>query len=77
MRSLHEAGAAVDTYSPVEELFNRRRRTVGLIGGPLVLLVLLAAPIPIALPAHHLAGILLMMVILWITSWWLCPAWAC
>ncbi len=38
MRSLHEAGEAVETYSPAEELFNRRRRTVGLVGGPLALL---------------------------------------
>ena len=41
MRSLHEAGEAVETYSPAEELFNRRRADVGLIGGPLALLVLL------------------------------------
>jgi solute carrier family 13 (sodium-dependent dicarboxylate transporter), member 2/3/5 len=68
MRSLHEAGEAVETYSPAEELFNRRRRTVGMIGGPLALLVLLAAPIPITAPAHRLAAILLMMVILWITE---------
>ena len=68
MRSLHEAGEAVETYSPAEELFNRRRRTIGLIGGPLALLVLLAAPLPIAPGAHRLAAILLMMVILWITE---------
>ena len=68
MRSLHEAGEAVETYSPAEELFNRRRGNVGLIGGPLALLVLLAAPIPIAAPAHRLAAILLMMVIYWITE---------
>ncbi len=68
MRSLHEAGEAVETYSPAEELFNRRRRNVGLIAGPLALLVLLAAPIPVSLAAHRLAAILLMMVILWITE---------
>ena len=68
MRSLHEAGEAVESYSPAEELFNRRRRTVGMIGGPIALLILLAAPIPIAAPAHRLAAILLMMVILWITE---------
>ena len=68
MRSLHEAGEAVETYSPAEELFNRRRRTLGLIGGPLALLVLIALPIPISPAAHRLAGILLMMVILWITE---------
>ena len=42
MRSLHEAGGAVEVYSPAEELFNRRRRTVGLLLGPLVLIALLA-----------------------------------
>jgi len=68
MRSLHEAGEAGETYSPAEELFNRRRRTVGMIGGPLVLVALLLLPIPIPAPAHRLAAILLMMVILWITE---------
>ena len=68
MRSLHEAGEAVETYSPAEELFNRRRRNVGLVAGPIVLIALLAAPLPIAAPAHRLAAILLMMVILWITE---------
>jgi len=68
MRSLHEAGEAGETYSPAEELFNRRRRGVGLIGGPLVLIALLLLPIPIPAPAHRLAAILVMMVILWVTE---------
>jgi sodium-dependent dicarboxylate transporter 2/3/5 len=68
MRSLHEAGGAVEVYSPAEERFNRRRRTAGLFGGPLILLVMLAAPLPIPGPAHRLAAILLMMVVLWITE---------
>jgi len=68
MRSLHEAGGEVEVYSPAEERFNRRRRTVGLIGGPFVLLALLAAPLPIPAPAHRLGAILLMMVVLWITE---------
>jgi sodium-dependent dicarboxylate transporter 2/3/5 len=68
MRSLHEAGGAGETYSPAEELFNRRRRGVGLIAGPLVLIALLLLPIPIPSPAHRLAAILLMMVILWVTE---------
>jgi solute carrier family 13 (sodium-dependent dicarboxylate transporter), member 2/3/5 len=68
MRSLHQAGEAVETYSPAEERFNRRRRNVGLVAGPIVLIALLAAPLPIAAPAHRLAAILLMMVILWITE---------
>ena len=68
MRSLHEAGEAVETYSPAEEQFNRRRRSVGMIGGPLVLIALLLLPIPIPAAAHRLAAILLMMVILWVTE---------
>ncbi len=68
MRSLHEAGSAGEAYSPAEELFNRRRRTAGLIAGPLVLLVLLAAPLPIPAPAHKLAAVLAMMVVLWTTE---------
>ena len=67
-RSLHEAGGIGAAYSPAEELFNRRRRTVGLIGGPLVLVALLLAPLPVAAPAHKLGAILAMMVVLWITE---------
>jgi sodium-dependent dicarboxylate transporter 2/3/5 len=68
MRSLHEAGEAVETYSPAEERFNRRRRTIGLVGGPVALLILLALPMSIGAGPHRLAAILLMMVILWITE---------
>ena len=68
MRSLHEAGGSVEVYSPAEELFNRRRRTAGLIGGPALLLLFLVLPLPVPAPAHRLAGILTMMVILWITE---------
>ena len=57
----------MEVYSPAEELFNRRRRTAGLFLGPLVLIALILAPIPIPAPAHNLAGILAMMVVLWIT----------
>jgi sodium-dependent dicarboxylate transporter 2/3/5 len=68
MRSLHEPGRAVEAYSPAEELFNRRRRTVGFVAGPLVLVVLLLAPLPLPPPAHRLAAILAMMVVLWVTE---------
>jgi solute carrier family 13 (sodium-dependent dicarboxylate transporter), member 2/3/5 len=68
MRSLHEAGGSVETYSPAEELFNRRRRTVGLVAGPLSFVVLLAAPLPLTPGAHRLAAILAMMVVLWVTE---------
>ena len=68
MRSLHEAGGAVEVYSPSEELFNRRRRSVGLVGGPLILMALLAAPLPLSPAAQRLAAILAMMVVLWVTE---------
>ena len=42
MRRLHEAGGAVEAYSPAEERFNRRRRTAGLIAAPAILLALAA-----------------------------------
>jgi len=67
-RSLHEAVEASEAYSPAEELFNRRRRTGGLIGGPLLLVVMMLAPLPLAPAAHRLAAILTMMVVLWVTE---------
>ena len=69
MRKLHEAVGSIETYSPAEELFNRRRRTVGLFLAPVVLLgaagrAAAASPAP----AHRLAAILALMVVLWITE---------
>jgi sodium-dependent dicarboxylate transporter 2/3/5 len=68
MRSLHEAVGAGEAYSPAEELFNRQRRTFGLVAAPVILLVLLAAPLPLAAPAHRLAAVMAMMVVLWVTE---------
>ena len=68
MRTHHGAVSAVETYSPAEEQFNSRRKTVGLFLGPLVMLVLLLAPLPLPSPAHRLAAILAMMVVLWVTE---------
>jgi sodium-dependent dicarboxylate transporter 2/3/5 len=68
MRTHSGAVDAVETYSPAEEQFNTRRRTVGLFLGPLVLVALLVAPLPLPAPAHRLAGILAMMVIFWVTE---------
>ncbi len=67
-RRAHEATSAVEVYSPAEELFNRRRRTAGLIAGPVALLLLLVLPLPLAPAAHKLAAVMAMMVILWITE---------
>jgi solute carrier family 13 (sodium-dependent dicarboxylate transporter), member 2/3/5 len=58
----------MEVYSPAEELFNRRRRTVGLFLGPLTFVILLLAPLPLAPQAHRLAAVLAMMVVFWITE---------
>jgi sodium-dependent dicarboxylate transporter 2/3/5 len=68
MRTFQDAVAAVETYSPAEERFNARRRSIGLWLGPLVLVALLMAPLPLPLPAHRLAAILSMMVVFWVTE---------
>ncbi len=68
MRKLHEAAGSTEVYSPAEELFNRRRRTFGLFAGPAVLIGLLVLPLNIPGPAHRLAAILAMMVVLWVTE---------
>jgi sodium-dependent dicarboxylate transporter 2/3/5 len=68
MRTFHDAVEAVETYSPAEEQFNARRRTVGLILGPALFLALLALPLPVAAPAHKVAAILALMVVFWVTE---------
>ena len=68
MKTFHEALAGVEVYSPSEELFNRRRRTVGMFLAPAVLAAVWAAPLPLATPAHRMAAILAMVVVLWITE---------
>jgi sodium-dependent dicarboxylate transporter 2/3/5 len=68
MRTFHDAVEAVETYSPAEESFNARRRTIGLFVGPLAFLALLLAPLPLAAPAHKVAAILALMVVFWVTE---------
>lgn len=68
MRTLHEAIGAVESYSPAEEAFNRKRRTWGLMLGPLVFALMWVAPLPLPTPAHRMAAILAMVVVLWISE---------
>jgi sodium-dependent dicarboxylate transporter 2/3/5 len=68
LRRAHEATSTAEAYSPAEELFNRRRRTIGLFAGPALLLVLLLSPLPLPAPAHRLAAVLAMMVVLWVSE---------
>jgi sodium-dependent dicarboxylate transporter 2/3/5 len=65
---MHEAIGAVETYSPAEEAFNRKRRTWGLLLGPLVFVLMWLAPLPVEGPAHRMAAILSMVVVLWVTE---------
>jgi len=69
LRKPHEAFESVETFSPADERFNRRRRTAGLAAGPLVFIVLLLLPMPGLSPAaHRLAAILALMIVLWVTE---------
>jgi sodium-dependent dicarboxylate transporter 2/3/5 len=68
MRQPHTARQTMETYSPAEELFNARRRTVGLIVGPLIFFAVLVAPIPVPIGAHRLAAILAMVIVFWVTE---------
>jgi sodium-dependent dicarboxylate transporter 2/3/5 len=69
MRTLQQAYAAAETYSPAEEQFNRRRRTLGLFLGPALLLLVLALPLPALTPqAHRLAAIMALVGVLWVSE---------
>jgi solute carrier family 13 (sodium-dependent dicarboxylate transporter), member 2/3/5 len=69
MRRLHEAIGAVETYSPAEERFNRRRRTAGLFLAPAIFAVILAAPISgLSVEGHRLAAVMATIVVLWVTE---------
>jgi solute carrier family 13 (sodium-dependent dicarboxylate transporter), member 2/3/5 len=69
MRRLHEAIGAVETYSPAEERFNRRRRTAGLFLAPAVLLLLPFVPMPgLSDSGHRLAAVMAAVVVLWVSE---------
>lgn len=69
MRRPHEVTAAIESYSPAEERFNRRRRSAGLVVAPALFLAVLLWPMPGLPPqAHRLAAIMAMVVALWITE---------
>jgi sodium-dependent dicarboxylate transporter 2/3/5 len=54
--------------SPAEERFERARRTTGLWLAPLVSIIFLALPLDMAAKQQTLAGILLGVIILWVTE---------
>ncbi|MEU4768403.1 DASS family sodium-coupled anion symporter [Actinosynnema sp. NPDC023794] len=61
-------GLAEQRLSPAEERFERGRRTVGLWLAPLVAVVFLALPLDIPGDQQTLGGILLGVIVLWITE---------
>ncbi|HEY8536013.1 MAG TPA: DASS family sodium-coupled anion symporter [Vicinamibacterales bacterium] len=68
MRRFSKAIEAAEVYSPAEERFNRRRRTVGLFAAPAVFAALWIAPFPLDPPAHRLAAIMGLVVVLWVSE---------
>ena len=54
--------------SPAEERFERRRRTVGLLLGPIVLAVMLLIPFDLDGNQHRLLAILSFVVVWWVTE---------
>ena len=68
MRSFNQAIETAETYSPAEERFNRQRRTVGLFLAPAVMAALWIAPLPIPEPAHRMAAIMGLVVVLWVSE---------
>ena len=69
MRRLHEAIGAVETYSPAEERFNRRRRTAGLFLAPATLLLVLLLPMSgLSEAGHRLAAVMASVVVLWVSE---------
>ena len=68
MQTFHEAVGAVETFSPAEELFNRRRRTAGLFLAPVVFVAVLFAPLDLPILAQRMAAIMGLVITLWITE---------
>ncbi|MBG0562707.1 SLC13 family permease [Actinoplanes aureus] len=54
--------------SPAEERFERGRRTIGLFLAPVVTLIFVALPFGLRPSQHVLAGILLGVIVLWVTE---------
>jgi sodium-dependent dicarboxylate transporter 2/3/5 len=68
MASFHEALATAETYSPAEEQFNRRRRTVGTVAAPLAFVACWYAPMGLSHDAQAMAAIMALVVVLWLSE---------
>ena len=54
--------------SPAEQRFERRRRTIGLFAGPIVLAAMLLIPFDLDPNQHRLAAILAFVIVWWVTE---------
>jgi sodium-dependent dicarboxylate transporter 2/3/5 len=69
IRNRQEAVDAVEAYSPAEQQFNQRRKTLGLFLAPLLFALMLVLPMESLTPqAHRLAAILVLVVTLWVSE---------
>ena len=68
MQTQHQAFAAAEIYSPAEEAFNRKRRTIGLFAAPAIFIAVLVAPLALAPAAHRTAAIVAAVMVLWMTE---------
>ena len=69
VRNRQQAVEVVETYSPAEQQFNRRRKTLGLVLAPVLFCIVLAVPAEtLSPPAHRLAAIMVLVVALWVTE---------
>ena len=68
MRTFHEALDAAEAYSPAEEQFNRRRRSVGMVLAPIVFFGLWLTPMGLAPGAQAMAAIMALVMVLWLSE---------
>ncbi|MEZ5285527.1 MAG: SLC13 family permease [Vicinamibacterales bacterium] len=68
MQTFHEAFDAAETYSPAEEQFNCRRRTIGMVAAPLVFFGLWLAPMGLAANTQTMAAIMALVIVLWLSE---------
>ena len=68
MRSFNQAIEAAEVYSPAEEQFNRRRRTVGLFLAPAVMAAIWLSPLPLDSTAQRMAAIMGLVIVLWVSE---------
>ena len=68
IRTRQDAMAAVEVYSPADHQFNRRRRGIGLVAGPLVCAALLFWPLGLQPSSQRLAAVMGLMLVFWVTE---------